>query len=50
MDVFCGLGYARDNGIERKLRETRLFLVAPVSRNLILADLAHNALKLPRSF
>ncbi|ABP95379.1 MULTISPECIES: acyl-CoA dehydrogenase family protein [Metallosphaera] len=50
MDVFGGLGYARDTGIERKLRETRLFLVAPVSRNLILADLAHNALKLPRSF
>ncbi|WP_425597997.1 acyl-CoA dehydrogenase family protein [Metallosphaera javensis (ex Sakai et al. 2022)] len=50
MDVFGGLGYSKDLGIERKLRETRLFLVAPVSRNLILADLAHNVLKLPRSF
>ncbi|QKR01129.1 acyl-CoA/acyl-ACP dehydrogenase [Metallosphaera tengchongensis] len=50
MDVYGGLGYARDLGIERKVRETRLFLVAPISKNLILADIAHNVLKLPRSF
>jgi len=50
MDIFGGLGYAKEVGIERKLRETRLYIIAPISRNLILADIAHHELKLPRSF
>jgi len=36
--------------VERKFRETRLYQVAPISSNLILAYLAHHVLKLPRSY
>lgn len=45
-----GYGFARDYDIERKFRETRLYTVAPVSNNLILAFLGHNVLDLPRSY
>lgn len=50
MDVHGGYGMARDFHIERKLRETRLYQVAPVANNLILSYVAHNVLGLPRSF
>jgi alkylation response protein AidB-like acyl-CoA dehydrogenase len=36
--------------IERKFRETRLYQVAPISTNLILAYLAEHVLGLPRSY
>ena len=36
--------------IERKLRETNLFEVAPVSNNLVLAYLGQNVLGMPRSY
>jgi acyl-CoA dehydrogenase len=45
-----GYGFARDYDVERKFRETRLYTVAPVSNNLILAFLGHNVLGLPRSY
>lgn len=35
--------------MERKFRETRLYLVAPVSTNLILLYVAEHVLGLPRS-
>jgi len=50
MDIFGGYGYAVEVGIERKLRETRLYKVAPVAQNLILAYIAHHILGLPRSY
>ncbi len=50
MDVHGGYGMARDFHIERKLRETRLYQVAPVANNLILGYVAHNVLGLPRSY
>ncbi|WP_338603166.1 acyl-CoA dehydrogenase family protein [Sulfolobus tengchongensis] len=50
MDVFGGYGYAIETGIERKLRETRLYKVAPITQNLILAYIAHHILGLPRSY
>ena len=50
MDVHGGYGMARDMHIERKMRETRLYQVAPVSNNLVLAHIAHHALGLPRSY
>ncbi len=50
MDVHGGYGMARDMHIERKMRETRLYQVAPVSNNLVLAHLAHQILGLPRSY
>ena len=45
-----GYGFARDYDVERKFRETRLYQVAPVSTNLILAYIAEHVLGLPRSF
>ncbi len=45
-----GFGFAADYDIERKFRETRLYQVAPVSTNLILAYLAEHVLGLPRSY
>src|SRR6266540_4863840 len=50
MDVHGGYGMARDMHIERKMRETRLYQVAPVSNNLVLAHIAHQVLGLPRSY
>ena len=45
-----GFGFADEYDIERKFRETRLYQVAPVSTNLILAYVAEHVLGLPRSF
>nr|WP_230952259.1 hypothetical protein [Sulfolobus acidocaldarius] len=45
-----GYGYAVDTGIERKLRETRLYKVAPVSQNLVLSYIANHILNLPKSY
>jgi acyl-CoA dehydrogenase len=45
-----GFGFAAEYDVERKFRETRLFLVAPISTNLILSHLAEHVLGLPRSF
>jgi len=45
-----GFGFAAEYDVERKFRETRLYQVAPVSTNLILAYLAEHVLQLPRSF
>jgi len=45
-----GFGFAAEFDIERKFRETRLYQVAPVSTNLILAHLAEHVLGLPRSY
>ena len=45
-----GFGFATEYDVERKWRETRLFQVAPVSTNLILAYLAEHVLGMPRSY
>ena len=45
-----GFGFAEDYDIERKFRETKLYQVAPVSTNLILAYVAEHVLGLPRSY
>src|SRR5438034_5316380 len=45
-----GFGFAEEFDIERKFRETRLYQVAPVSTNLILAYVAEHVLGLPRSY
>ncbi len=45
-----GFGFACEYDIERKWRETRLFQVAPISTNLILAYLAEHVLGMPRSY
>jgi len=50
LDVHGGVGFAREYDVERKFRETRLYQVAPVSTNMVLAYLAQNVLGLPRSY
>ncbi len=50
VQTFGGFGFAEDFDIERKLRETRLYQVAPISTNLILSYLAEHTLGLPRSY
>jgi acyl-CoA dehydrogenase len=45
-----GFGFAAEYDVERKFRETRLYQVAPISTNLILAYIAEHVLGLPRSF
>jgi alkylation response protein AidB-like acyl-CoA dehydrogenase len=45
-----GFGFAEEFDIERKFRETRLYLVAPISTNLILSYIAEHVLGLPRSY
>ncbi len=45
-----GYGFAEEYDVERKFRETRLYQVAPLSTNLILAYLGEHVLDLPRSY
>jgi acyl-CoA dehydrogenase len=45
-----GFGFASEYDVERKFRETRLYQVAPISTNLILAYVAEHILDLPRSY
>jgi len=45
-----GFGFASEYDVERKFRETRLYLVAPISTNLIFSYIAEHVLGLPRSF
>ena len=45
-----GFGFAEDYDVERKFRETRLYQVAPISTNLILAYVGEHVLGLPRSY
>jgi acyl-CoA dehydrogenase len=45
-----GYGFAREFDIERKLRETRLYQVAPISTNLILSYISEHVLGMPRSY
>ena len=50
LDIHGGNGLVVDHDVERKFRETRLFQIAPVSTNLILAYLSQHVLGLPRSY
>ena len=45
-----GYGFAEEYDIERKFRENRLYQVAPISTNLILAYVGEHVLGMPRSF
>lgn len=45
-----GFGFAEEYDIERKFRETKLYQVAPISTNLILAYVGEHVLGLPRSY
>jgi alkylation response protein AidB-like acyl-CoA dehydrogenase len=45
-----GYGFAEEYDVERKFREARLYQVAPISTNLVLAYLGEHVLGLPRSY
>jgi acyl-CoA dehydrogenase len=50
VQTYGGFGFAEEYDIERKFRETKLYQVAPVSTNLILAYIGEHVLGLPRSY
>jgi acyl-CoA dehydrogenase len=50
LQTYGGFGFAAEYDVERKFRETRLYLVAPISTNLILSFISEHVLGLPRSF
>ncbi len=50
LDTHGGFGFAEEYDVERKFRETRLYMTAPVNNNLILAYLGQNVLDMPRSY
>jgi acyl-CoA dehydrogenase len=50
LDTHGGWGFAQEYDVERKFRETRLYTIAPVSNNLILAYLGQHVLGMPRSY
>ncbi|HJU30266.1 MAG TPA: acyl-CoA dehydrogenase family protein [Hyphomicrobiaceae bacterium] len=50
LQTFGGFGFAREYGIERKWRETRLYQTAPISTNMILAYIAQHVLGMPRTY
>jgi len=45
-----GMGYAKEFHVERLLREIMIARIAPVSRELILCNIAEKALGLPKSY
>jgi acyl-CoA dehydrogenase len=50
MQTHGGFGYAKEYDIERKWRECRLYQIAPISTNLVLAYVAQHVLGLERSY
>jgi acyl-CoA dehydrogenase len=50
LDAHGGYGFAVEYDVERKFRETRLYGIAPVSNNLVLAYLGQHVLGMPRSY
>ncbi len=50
MDTYGGYGFCTEYDIERKFRETRLFITAPVANNLVLAFVGQHVLGMPRSY
>ena len=50
MQTLGGFSFSEEYNIERKFRETRLYRIAPVSTNMILAFISHKILGMPRSY
>ncbi|BAX97953.1 acyl-CoA dehydrogenase [Mycobacteroides stephanolepidis] len=50
LDTHGGYGFVDKYNVERKFRETRVYQVAPVNNNMILAFLGQHVLGLPRSY
>jgi acyl-CoA dehydrogenase len=50
MQTLGGFSFAKEYDIERKWRETRLYQIAPISTNMILAYVGQHVLGLERSY
>jgi len=50
LDAHGGFGFAVEYDVERKFRETRLYQVAPINNNLVLAFVGQHVLGLPKSY
>ncbi|MBM84922.1 MAG: acyl-CoA dehydrogenase, partial [Rhodospirillaceae bacterium] len=50
VQTFGGFAFAEEYDVERKYREARLYRIAPISTNLVLAYVAEHVLGLPRSY
>jgi acyl-CoA dehydrogenase len=50
LDTHGGNGFVAEHDVERKFRETRLFQVAPINNNLVLAYVATHVLGMPKSY
>jgi acyl-CoA dehydrogenase len=50
LQTLGGFGYAREAHVERLWREVRLFLIAPITQEMVLNYLAEHVLELPRSY
>lgn len=50
LDTHGGYGFVDEYDVERKFRENRMYLVAPINNNLIKSFVATKVLGLPRSY
>ena len=50
MQTHGGFAFAREYDIERKWREARLYLIAPISTNMILSYIGQHILGMPKSY
>jgi acyl-CoA dehydrogenase len=50
LDTHGGNGFLDTYDVERKFRETRLYQVAPINNNLVLAYVASHVLGMPKSY
>ena len=50
MQTHGGFAFAKEYDVERKWREARLYQIAPISTNLVLAYVGQHVLGLPRSY
>jgi acyl-CoA dehydrogenase len=50
MTAFGGYGVTEEYGIERKFKDARFQLIAPISNNMILSYIATKALGMPKSY
>ncbi|HWC28977.1 MAG TPA: acyl-CoA dehydrogenase family protein [Dehalococcoidia bacterium] len=50
MDTHGGYGFAKEYDVERKFRETRLYITAPVTNHMVLNFIGQNVLGMPRSY
>ena len=49
-EEYGGAGFDTEADVERKFRETRLWSIAPINNNLVLAYVGQHVLGLPRSY